>query len=94
MRRVALLALPLLAACAQQPVTPLEAARICEERARAAQAPSGSARIGATSRGEVSTGISIGVTGDFLRGRDPYAVYEECVFDRTGAAPVRPPRLR
>ena len=31
---------------------------------------------------------------DYLRGRDPYEVYEDCVVARSGQAPVRPPRLR
>ena len=95
MRAALLLALPLLAAaCAQGPLSPLDAARVCEERARAAQAPTGAVSVGASSRSGLSTGVSIGVTGDYLRGRDPYAVYEDCVLARSGQPPVRPPRLR
>jgi hypothetical protein len=29
-----------------------------------------------------------------LRGLDPVAVYERCVFQRTGDLPIRPPVLR
>ena len=43
--------------------------------------------------GDVSTGVSIGISSDFLRGRDPYEVYEECVFRKTGQAPIRPLEL-
>ncbi|MBB3712743.1 hypothetical protein FHS00_002338 [Limimaricola variabilis] len=93
--RAALLALPLLAAaCTQTPLSPLDAARVCEQRARQAQGPSGSVSVGANSRSGLSTGISIGVTDDYLRGRDPYEVYEDCVVARSGQPPVRPPRLR
>ncbi|SDE34281.1 hypothetical protein [Limimaricola pyoseonensis] len=95
MRAALLIGLPLLlAACAQQPLSPEAAARVCEERARAAQAPTGRARIGVSSDEGLSTGIAIGVSGDFLRGRDPLEVYERCVVERSGALPVRPPRLR
>lgn len=93
--RAALLALPLLAAaCTQTPLSPLDAAQVCEQRARAAQGPTGSVSVGASSRGGLSSGLSIGVTDDYLRGRDPYVVYEDCVLARSGQPPVRPPRLR
>ncbi|MCP1166958.1 hypothetical protein [Limimaricola litoreus] len=95
MRRALLLALPLLAgACTQAPLSPLDAAQVCERRARAAQAPTGAVSIGASSRSGLSTGLSIGVSGDYLRGRDPLVVYEDCVLARSGQPPVRPPRLR
>jgi hypothetical protein len=82
------------AACAPVPVDPERVAQQCEERARAAQGPTGSVTIGANSRSGPSVGASVGVTGDFLAGRDPMQVYESCVFQRTGQAPIRPPRLR
>ncbi len=88
------IALAALVACTPAPVTPERAAEICEERARAAQGPTGSVTLGSNSNtGNFARG-EIGVTSDFIAGRDPVAVYEACVFDRTGAAPVRPPRLR
>ncbi|MFT6530781.1 MAG: hypothetical protein ACJASC_000300 [Limimaricola cinnabarinus] len=95
MRAALLLALPLMAgACTQTPLSPLDAARVCEQRARAAQGPTGNVSIGASSRSGLSSGISIGVTDDYLRGRDPFEVYENCVVARSGQMPVRPPRLR
>ena len=50
--------------------------------------------IGINSNGKVSSGIEIGVTSDYLRGRDPYVVYEECVRAKTGEGPIRPLVLR
>ena len=88
------MALISLAACAPTPITPQQAAEICEERARAAQGPTGSVTVGTNSSSGGFAGAEIGLSSDFLSGRDPLEVYEECVFDRTGAAPIRPPVLR
>lgn len=81
-------ALLLLTACA--PMSPERAADVCEERARAAAGPTGEVGIGISSGGDVSPRIKIGVTSDFLRGRDPYLVYENCVREKTGQGPIRP----
>lgn len=87
--------LPLaLAACETPPMDPERAAQLCEERARAAQGPTGSVTLGTSSRSGGFISGEIGVTGDFLAGRDPYDIYEECVRARTGLDPIRPPRLR
>ncbi|WP_281984571.1 hypothetical protein [Thalassorhabdomicrobium marinisediminis] len=83
-----------LAACTPAPVTPEQAAELCEDRARAAQGPTGSVSVGVNSNSGPSAGLAVGLSSDFIRGRDPVEVYESCVFDRTGAAPIRPPRLR
>ncbi len=88
-----MLALLVVAGCTPVPVDPERVARECEERARAAMGPTGSVTIGVNSRSGPSVGASIGVTGDFLAGRDPMQVYESCVFQRTGQAPIRPPAL-
>lgn len=82
-----------MAACEPVPMSGEQAARACEERARAAQAPTGSVTIGVNSRSGPQLGASVGVTSDFLRGRDPMQVYESCVFQKTGQAPIRPPAL-
>ena len=95
MRRLLILlaATSTLAACSQQ-VSPERAAEICEERAQAAQGPTGEFTIGANSNSGPYYGASIGVTSDYLQGRDPMAVYETCVVARTGQMPIRPPVLR
>jgi hypothetical protein len=83
-----------LAACGPpQPVDPLEAARRCEDRARGAAGPTGAVVAGASTSDGPFLGTSISLSGDFLRGRDPAEVYEQCVIDLTGAPPVRPAAL-
>ncbi len=54
----------------------------------------GQVRIGAGSGG-VKTGLDLGVvlSSDTVRGRDPMNVYNDCVWSKTGQAPIRPPRL-
>jgi hypothetical protein len=89
-----LAALAALAACAPPYLSPERAAQECEQRARAAQGPTGSITLGASSGSGPFASASIGVTGDFLAGRDPMAVYEECVLQRSGQPPIRPPVLR
>ena len=84
----------LLAACTTGPLNPYQAADRCEQRARAAQGPTGEVRIGIGSGGRSGVGADIGITDDFIRGRDPQAVYESCVYRNTGEAPVRQPNLR
>ena len=71
------------------PVSPELAAEQCEERARAAAGPTGELRIGGGSEG-FHSGIEVGITSDFLMGRDPYLVYESCVYNKTGQGPIRP----
>ncbi len=83
-----------LAACTPVPVSPERAAEICEDKARAAQGPTGRVSVGTNSRTGGFGGVEIGVSSDFITGRDPLEVYAQCVFDRTGAAPIRPPVLR
>ena len=94
MRLLAPLVLLGLSACDLPPVTPERAADICEERARAAQSPTGGVTVGANSETGAFSRFEIGISSDLLAGRDPLEVYEECVFDRTGEAPIRPPVLR
>ncbi len=84
----------LLAACEPIPVDPERVARDCERRAQDAQGPSGSVEVGASSRSGAFTDVSIALSTDYLRGRDPLEVYRSCVYQRTGAGPIRPPSLR
>lgn len=81
------LALALLAGCG--PMSPEAAALQCEERARAADGPTGEFGIGIGSDG-VKSKIEIGITSDYIAGRDPYAVYDQCVRQLTGQGPIRP----
>ena len=81
-------------ACTPQPMDPEKAAERCEERARAAQGPTGEVRVGVNSNDGPFAGASVGVSSDFLQGRDPQAVYQSCVMRLTGNAPIRPPVLR
>jgi len=83
----------MLAACATT-MTPERAADFCEARARDAQAPTGGVTLGTNSRTGGFASVELGVSSDFVAGRDPLEVYETCVFDRTGAAPIRPYQLR
>jgi hypothetical protein len=84
----------LLAACELPPPDPALVADRCEERARAAQGPSGQITVGTSSSDGQFANASVGISSDFLRGADPVSVYERCVFQRTGELPIRPPVLR
>ena len=85
----------LLSACGPvPPMDPVRAAALCDEQARAAQGPTGSVTIGTSSDEGPYLNTEIGISSDFITGRDPQQVYEECVIARTGALPIRPPRLR
>jgi len=88
------LLLPILAVAACSPPTPEQAADRCEERARAAQGPEVGLTLGANSNEGPFASGSISISSDAIQGRDPVAVYESCVFNLTGEAPIRPPRLR
>lgn len=93
MKRFAILVAALLAtACT--PMTPERAADICEERARAAQGPEIGLTLGANSESGPFASGSFSINSDAIRGLDPIAVYESCVMNLTGEAPIRPPRLR
>lgn len=78
----------LLAACG--PISPERAADICEDRARAATGPTGEIGVGFNNKGETKAKLELGITSDYLRGRDPQRVYEECVRQKTGQGPIRP----
>ena len=83
-----LIALPLLAACG--PVSVQQAERECFERARLAQQPRGTVRVGATSTGKAAGGLDLTVSSDYLLGKDPSAVFETCVMAKSGQVPTRP----
>ncbi len=77
-----------LAACGPVPVA--EAERQCLERAQLSQQPRGAVAVGIGSGGRVSGSVGLTVTSDFIMGRDPSAVYESCVFQKSGEPPSRP----
>lgn len=89
---VAILMLAGVASCG--PVNPELAAQQCETRARAAQGPTGEIAFGVNSNTGAFTNAKIGVSSDFLQGRDPAQVYDACVLQLTGELPIRPPVLR
>ena len=91
MKRLAIFGL-LLSACGPIPVQLAE--QQCIEPAQLAQRPRGSIGIVADSNGNVGTTLSIGISSDYLAGRDPVDVYTQCVIRRTGSGPIRPPVLR
>lgn len=76
-----------LAGCAQRPLSPELAARVCAERAGLAQRPRGRVGVGIGSGG-VTGGVGVTVSPDFLLGRDPQDVYDACFIDRTGFPPM------
>lgn len=77
-----------LAACSPMPVT--QAERICLDDARAARAPQGELGLGVGSGGFRGAHLSIGVSSDFITGRDPSEVFNTCVMRRAGQMPTRP----
>lgn len=81
----------LLALAACGPVSPRLAADQCEQRARAAVGPTGEVYLGLASHTKgPAWGAEIGISSDFLAGRDPYEVYESCVRKLSGQGPIRP----
>ena len=72
------LALAALAGCQERVYSAEEIHEICMDKKRAAQGPTGQASISAGTEGS-RIGLSIGVTDDFLLGRDPERVFEQCV---------------
>ncbi|MFN4130449.1 MAG: hypothetical protein ACK4GC_11645 [Paracoccaceae bacterium] len=89
MMRGVVLGLPLLLlACGPIPVP--QAERQCFDRARLAQQPRGEIAAGVGSGGNVASRIKLEVSSDFIMGRDPSAVYDSCVYQKSGQPPSRP----
>lgn len=84
-------------ACTPPPqLTPQQVEARCSQEARGAEGPTGQVALGISSNRGVQSGLSIGVTDDFLRGRDPATVYAECYVRLAGSVPASPyaPALR
>lgn len=84
------LTLPLALAACDTPVSAERAYAECSERARLAERPRGSVGLGVGSGGRALGSLNVTVTDDFIAGRDPYVVYEQCFRRLTGAGPTQP----
>lgn len=82
--------LPLVLSACDRTVSPGRAYEQCSERARLAERPRGSVGLGVGSGGNALGSLEMTVTSDFLRGRDPYVVYDQCFRRLTGAGPTQP----
>lgn len=73
-------ALAALAACDTTPklYTYAEAVALCDDKARSAAGPRGEAEFGIGTGGP-SASLSLSFDESFIRGRDPDAVYAECL---------------
>lgn len=80
----------LLALAACGPVSLQQAEKACFERARLAQHPRGKVGLGVNSNGNASGLLDLQVSSDFLQGRDPSAVYDQCVVQKSGQVPSQP----
>ena len=78
----------LLVACG--PISVQQAEKACFERARLAQQPRGTVGLGVNSNGKTSGLLDLQVSTDFLQGRDPSAVYDQCVYQKSGMPPSQP----
>ncbi|MGP3698264.1 hypothetical protein [Rhodobacter sp. NSM] len=85
--RARLLLLFFLAGCG--PMSVQRAEEVCLDRARLAEAPRGTIGVGAGSGGMISD-VELTVTSDYLMGRDPSALYDACVYQKSGQPPTRP----
>ncbi|WP_050524167.1 hypothetical protein [Pseudorhodobacter wandonensis] len=80
----------LLAMAACGPVTLAQAERQCLARAYDASGPHGSVGVGVGGDGKAKAKVSLGISSDYLMGRDPSAVYDQCVFQKSGQMPSQP----
>ncbi len=84
-----LLSLTVLALTACGPVSLQQAERECRSQARLAEQPRGNVALGIGSDGKAHVKGDVTVTSDFLQGRDPAQVYDNCVVRRSGQFPSR-----
>lgn len=77
-----------LAACAPIPVE--QAERACLASARDATGPRTEMGVGVGSHGYRGGYLQIGVSSDYIMGRDPAQVFQDCVIRRSGQLPERP----
>lgn len=72
------------------PIPLAQAERVCFDRARLAQQPRGEVGVGVGTSGRAFGKIELNVSSDYIMGRDPSAVYDACVQQKSGQAPRRP----
>ncbi|MCV2865324.1 hypothetical protein [Defluviimonas sp. WL0075] len=76
-----------LTACGPMSVERAEDA--CFERARLAAGPRGFVAVGGGSGG-VGTKMRLAISTDYLQRRDPSALYDACVYQKSGQPPRQP----
>lgn len=86
----AVLALPLLLLPACGPMDLGQAERACLPDAQMAQHPRGSVGFGIGSGGQTGASFEIGISSNYILGRDPDQVFASCVQARAGQPPSRP----
>ena len=90
MRRAALALLIALPLTACGPVSREQAERDCYDRARLAKQPRGEVGVGIDSEGRTHSSLKLSVSSDYIQGRDPAAVYDACVYQKSGQMPSQP----
>lgn len=88
MRLLWLIPVAMLAACGPVPVA--QAERQCLDRAQLAAKPRGMVSAGVSSGGDTRAGLKLEVSSDYLLGRDPSAIFDLCVQQKSGQPPTRP----
>jgi len=82
------LAWPLVTACG--PISVEQAERQCFLRARQTVNPLAGYSVGVGTDGVYTGNLGISIGSDFLAGRDPSAVYDTCVIQKSGQLPRQP----
>ena len=74
--------------CGPVPVDVAE--RDCLQNARLAASPRGYVGLGVNANGNAAGVLDVSISSDYLAGRDPSAVFNACVQQRSGQFPSRP----
>lgn len=90
MRLAALILAPAIALAACGPIPVNRAEEQCLDRARLAAKPRGMISAGVNSNGDAMGGLKLEVSSDYLMGRDPSAIFDTCVYQKSGQPPTRP----
>ncbi|UFM66340.1 hypothetical protein LOS78_10375 [Paracoccus sp. MA] len=92
-RRAAFLLAPALlglAACAPAQIPVEQAERVCMVKALDARGPRTEVGFGVGSHGYRGGFVSVDLSSDYIMGRDPAEIFNQCVLRRSGQMPVRP----